>query len=164
MNTKLSKTFSTAFLFALVSPFTLAGNPGVDLSMRRAIYVTSSKSTIDLKNDKYVAAGGTITVKRSQAEGCEGNWCTFRLGIIAFKSAGPSTLSTYGQFTGQTVGSSGGTIFFANTEGTKQKVLPVKLAIGKNVVTFKIDPQNKVLETDERNNRMTVTIVVDGML
>jgi hypothetical protein len=163
MNTKLSKTFSTAFLFALVSPFTLAGNSGADLSMRPAIYVTSSKTTIDLKNDKYVAAGGTITLKKSQSVGCEENKCTFHLGIIAFKSGGPSTLSTYGLFKVPTVIYVGNTIFFANTESTKQQVLPVKLAIGKNTVIFTIDPDNKIVETNETNNSFTVTIVVDGM-
>jgi len=161
MTKNLSKAVFGAFVFALVSPFALAGGPRVDLTTRRAIYVTSSKSEIDLKNDKYVAAGGTITIGRSQGEGCQGNKCTFHLGIIAIKSGGSGTLSTYGQYTVQTLGTSGNTILFADSEATKQQVLPVKLAIGKNVVTFAIDPAKKIVETDETNNSITVTIVVE---
>ena len=160
MNTKLSGTIALASFVALLSPFTLARDSRVDLSTRRAIYVTSSKTAIDLKNDKYVAAGGTITVKKSQGEDCQANKCTFHLGIIAIKTGGPSTLNAYGQYTGA-FGISGNTIVFGNGETTKQQVLPVKLAVGKNVVTFTIDPQNKIVETDEKNNAMTVTIVVE---
>jgi hypothetical protein len=132
----------------------------VDLSTRRAVYVTSSKTAIDLRTDKYVAANGTITVNRRQAESCQGNKCTFNLGIIAIKSGGASTLSTYGQYTGQ-MGMVGNTIFFAANETTKQQVLPVSLAIGKNVLTFKIDPQNQIAETNETNNSFSVSIVVE---
>jgi len=70
-------------------------------------------------------------------------------------------LSTYGQYTVQTLGTTGNTIVFANSESTKQQVLPVKLAPGKNVVTFAIDPAKKIVETDESNNSITVTIVVE---
>ena len=161
MKTKLSGMLSLAFICATISPFALARDSRVDLSTRRAIYVTKSKTSIDLRNDKYVAANGTITLNRRQAESCEGNKCTFNLGIIAIKSGGPSTLNAYGQYTGQTFGSVGNTIVFADSEGTKQQVLPVSLAIGKNVVTFTIDPEKKIAETNEANNSMTVTIVVE---
>ena len=161
MKTNLSKTLFGALVCALLSPLALAGGPRVDLTTRRAIYVTRSKSEIDLKNDKYVAAGGTMTISKSQGEACQGNKCTFHLGIIAIKSGGSGTLSTYGQYTVQTLGTSGNTILFADSEATKQQVLPVKLAIGKNVVTFAIDPAKKIVETDETNNSITVTIVVE---
>ena len=161
MNTKLSKTFSVAFFFALVSPFSLAGNAGVDLGTHGGVYFTGNKSVIEVKNDKYVVAGGTITVKKSQAVGCQGNKCTFNLGIFSFRSGGPSTLRTYGQFTGRTVGIVGNTIVFDTGHNFKQHVLPVGLAIGKNTVTFTIDPQNQIVETDETNNSITVTIIVE---
>jgi CARDB protein len=159
MKTKLSKMLALAFLWALVSPCTLAGDSKVDLTTRRAIYVTSSNTAIDLKNDKYVAAGATINVNAHQGQNCQGTGCTFNLGIIAFKSGGSSTLSTYGQYTGS-FGIVGNTIIFGNTERTKQQVLPVKLSYGKNVITFTIDPQKKIVETDETNNTFTVTIVL----
>ena len=161
MNRKLSRTISAALFGALILPVALAGGSRVDLSTRRAIYVTHSTTAIDLKNDRYVAAGGTITINRSQASGCEGNKCTFHLGIIAIKSGGSGPVSTYGQYTVQALGLTGNTISFADTENTKEQVLPVKLAIGKNLVTFAIDPAKKIVETDETNNSMTVTIVVE---
>jgi hypothetical protein len=161
MKTNSSRTILGALVCALVSPLALAGGPRVDLTTRRAIYVTKSPSEIDLKNDKYVAAGGTITVGRSQGEGCQANKCTFHLGIIAIKSGDSGALSTYGQYTVQALGTTGNTIVFANSESTKQQVLPVKLAPGKNVVTFAIDPAKKIVETDESNNSITVTIVVE---
>ena len=161
MKTTFSKTLFGALVCALLSSLALAAGPRVDLTTRRAIYVTRSKTEIDLKNDKYVAAGGSITINRSQAEGCQGDKCTFHLGIIAIKSGGSGPLSTYGQYAVQTLGLSGNTILFANTENTKQQVLPVKLAVGKNVVTYAIDPAKKIEETDETNNNMTVTIIVE---
>jgi len=160
MHKKLSGLLSLAFVSALVSPFAFAGDPKTDLTMRRAIYVARNKAAIDLMNDKYVAAGETITLNRRQAESCQDNKCTFNLGIIAIKSGGAAALTTYGQYTGKN-GIAGNSIVFKDSETTKQLVLPVKLSIGKNVITFTIDPQNKIAESDETNNSMTVTLVVE---
>jgi hypothetical protein len=133
----------------------------VDLSLRRAIYLTSSKTVIDLKNDKYVAANNTIKVKKSDAASCQGDKCTFNLGVLAFRSDGRGTLSTYGQFTGKTIGIIGNTIIFNDSEKIKQHVLPVNLIVGVNTITFIMDPNKKTAETDENNNEVAVTIVVE---
>jgi hypothetical protein len=133
----------------------------VDLSLRRAIYLTSSKTAIDLKNDKYVAANNTIKVKKSDAVSCQGDKCIFNLGIIAFRSEGRGTLRTYGQFTGKTLGIVGNTIIFNDGEKTKQHVLPVTLVVGSNVITFTVDPNKQTAETDENNNSVDVRIVVE---
>lgn len=135
--------------------------PAVDLSLRQAIYLTASKTAIDLKNDKYVADHSTIRVKRSEAVNCQGDQCIFNLGIIAFRSDGSRALRTYGQFTGKSVGIVGNTIFFNDGEKTKQQVLPVTLIMGNNIVTFTIDPNKQTAETDENNNRVEVRIVVE---
>jgi hypothetical protein len=160
MKTKSSVILTLASVWALLSPLTPARDLRVDLSIRRAIYITKSKTSIDLKGDRYVDENRNITLNKRQAESCQGNNCTFNLGVIAIKSGGPSTLSTYGQYTGA-FGIVGNTITFAANESTKQQVLPVALAVGKNIVTFTIDPQKKIPETDEANNSVTVTIVVE---
>lgn len=136
-------------------------NAGVDLSMRRAIYIASSKTAIDLKNDKYVTPNSTIKVKKSDALICQGDKCTFNLGVIAFRSDGNGALSTYGQFSGNTIGIVGNTISFNAGEKTKQHVLPVPLKIGLNEITFTVDPNKKTAETDENNNEITVKIIVE---
>jgi hypothetical protein len=160
MKTKSSVILTLASVWALLSPLTPARDLRVDLSIRRAIYITKSKTSIDLKGDRYVDENRNITLNKRQAESCQGNNCTFNLGIIAIKSGGTSTLSTYGQYTGA-FGIVGNTITFSANESTKQQVLPVALAVGKNTVTFTIDPQKKIAETDEANNSVTVTIVVE---
>jgi hypothetical protein len=133
----------------------------LDLGLRRAVYLTGAKTTIDLKSDKYVGANSSIRVKKSDAIGCQGDKCTFNLGILAFRSDGRATLSTYGQFTGKNVGIVGNTITFTDGEKIKQQVLPVKLSVGRNELTFTIDPNKKTAESDENNNEITVTIVVE---
>jgi hypothetical protein len=154
------KTLCILILGMMISPLAHSRSGSVDLSTRRAIYIASSPSAIDLKSDKYVTDGRAITIRRTQAVKCEGDKCTFNLGIIAFRSTEAGTLSTYGQFTGKSLGIVGNTIAFTAGEKTKQHVLPVPLVVGKNEVTFTIDPQNKTAETDENNNTITVVITV----
>jgi hypothetical protein len=161
MKTKFFLAFGLTILCAMVSPLVLAEGERIDLSSRKAIYLSGNKSVIDLKNDKYVAAGSTIKVKRSDAVSCSGNKCTYGLGAIAFRNGTTNSLQTYGQFTGKTLGIVGNTIIFQNNETTKQQVLPVDLTVGTNAVTFTIDPQNKIAETNETNNSFTVTIIVE---
>ena len=161
MKTKYFVALCMTILCATVSPLVFAEGERIDLSSRQAVYLTGNKSVIDLKNDKYVAAGGTIKVKRSDAVNCSGDKCTYGLGAIAFRSGTKNALQTYGQFTGKTLGIVGNTVSFQNNETTKQQVLPVPLTVGTNAVTFSIDPQNKIAETNESNNSFTVTIIVE---
>ena len=161
MKIKYFVALCMTMLCAVPAPLVCAGSDNIDLSSRRAIYLTGKKSVIDLKNDKYVAAGGTIKVKRSDAVSCSGNKCTYGLGAIAFRNGTTTAMQTYGQFSGNTFGIVGNTISFQNNETTKQHILPVPLTVGTNVVTFTIDPKNKVAETNETNNSFAVTIVVE---
>jgi ABC-type amino acid transport substrate-binding protein len=161
MKTTLFKILCITLLCSSVSMPILAGGDSVDLSSRTAIYFTGRKTSIDLKSDKYVATGGAIRVKKSDALSCQGDKCTFNLGIIAFRSTATATLKTYGQFTGKTLGIVGNTIIFNEGEKTKQQVLPVNLVVGNNIVTFTIDPNKQTAETDENNNSFDVRIVVE---
>lgn len=149
----------TAVLAALISPITFGSGERVDLSMRRAIYVTGKKSVIDLKNDSYVAAGETKRFRKAQAASCAQDKCTFNLGIIATRTGG-GALSTYGLFSGK-FGLVGNGIVFSAGNISRQQVLPVELAVGSNTVKFEIDPYKKTAETDENNNSFTVTIIVE---
>ena len=161
MRTERFKTFCLVVIYLIVTIPAFAGGGGIDLSSRRAIYVTSKNTAIDLKNDKHVVPGGAIKLKKSDAVTCQGDKCTYNLGIIAFRSEASGALKTYGQFSGKTVGIVGNTIFFADGEKTKQHVLPVTLTVGSNIVTFTIDPNKQTAETDENNNSFDVRIVVE---
>ena len=133
-----------------------------DLSMRRALYFTGSKTDkIDPKNDKYVAENGSITISQSSATKCEDGGCYFNIGFIAFRKPSAGVLSTYGLIQAAS-GLVGNTVYFADSEAIKQGVFPVKLAIGSNKLTFQIDPYKKMAETDENNNSFSVTITVEG--
>ncbi len=161
MQTKYFVALSMTMLCVMVSPLAQANDDRIDLSSRRAIYLTGKKSAIDTKKDKYVAAGGSIKVNRSEAISCSGNKCTYGLGVIAFREGNLNDIHPYGQFSGKSFGIVGNTIIFKNGETTKQHILPVGLAVGANTVTFTIDPQNKVAETNETNNSFDVTIIVE---
>ena len=135
-----------------------------DLSMREALYFTGANgSTIDLKNDKYVAKGATFNLSAETAKSCDKNTCEFNIGFIGFRSGDiASTLSSYGLISVAGAGLVGNTIYFASSETTKQGVLPVKLKHGVNRVTFTIDPYKKTRETNESNNTFSATVIVTG--
>ena len=130
----------------------------VDLSMRVALYFTGAKTNkIDLKNDKYVARDGTMELNKSQATNCDGNTCQFNIGFIASRTGNTNgALSTYGLLQVENGGLVGNTIYFADKETIKQGVLPLKLKVGMNKVTFTIDPYKKTAESSEDNNSFSV--------
>lgn len=156
---KVIRVLCVSMLGALVLPLNVAGRDNVDLSARRAVYFASSPSAFKL-TDKRVDADGTITVKTGEGK-CDTKACTFNLGVIAFRSAGGGQLKVFGQFSGPTIPIVGNSIVFGLGANTKQHVLPIPLTIGKNVITFTIDPDNKVSETDEKNNSFSVTIILE---
>jgi hypothetical protein len=165
MKTKTGK-FICLSVVVLASLSVVCGAPAggvaeVDLGLRRAVYLTGAKTTIDLKSDKYVGANSSIRVKKSDAVNCQGDKCTFNLGVLAFRSDGRGALSTYGQFAGKNLGIVGNSIIFNESEKIKPQVLPVKLSVGRNALTFTIDPNKKTAESDENNNEIAVTIVVE---
>ncbi len=86
-----------------------------DLSMREALYFTGSNgSAIDLKNDKYVAKGGTLSVSGATAKSCAQNTCEFNVGFIGFRSGNmDAALSSYGLISVEGSGLVGNTVYFA---------------------------------------------------
>ena len=148
----------------LLAAGAFTANAQTDLSMREALYFTGANaSNIDLKKDKYVARGGTMQLKTSEASKCAGNNCDFNIGFIGFRTAGSSSpLSTYALLEVQNGGLVGNTVYFAAGETTKQGVLPLTLTPGINKVTFTMDPYKKTAETNERNNSFSVTFNVTG--
>lgn len=154
----------TAILLTAMSA--LAQQPQPDLSMRTALYFTGTKTDkIDLVKDKYVAAGATMELKKSEATSCDNDGCTFNIGFIATRSGYTrGELSTYGLFTVEGGGLVGNTIFFGYPDKFKQGVHALKLKFGLNKVTFEIDPYQKTAETDETNNSFTANfkVVSDG--
>ncbi len=134
----------------------------LDLSMRDALYFTGAKTDkIDLKNDKYAVKDGTMELKKSQATSCDGDTCDFNIGFIAFRSGNVNgELSSYGLLQVEKGGLVGNTVYFASGEKTKQGVLPLKLKMGMNKVTFTIDPYKKTAESNEDNNSFTVNFRV----
>jgi hypothetical protein len=151
------------FAISLLSTASAFGQAATtDLSMRRALYFTGGKpDKIDTKTDRYVAENGTMNLTQSDATKCEAGGCYFNVGFIAFRQPSRGTLSTYALIQAA-AGLVGNTVYFADKEGTKQGVLPVKLHVGSNKVTFQIDPYKKTPESDENNNTFSVTIVVEG--
>jgi hypothetical protein len=152
----------TALTVLFIGALSFHAQTSTDLSMRTALYFTGAKTDkIDLKNDKYVAAGGTMELQKGQATGCNGNTCEFNVGFIAFRNgATTAELSTYGLLQIEKGGLAGNTVYFAAAEKIKQGVFPLKLKIGMNKVTFTIDPYKKTAESDENNNSFSVNIRV----
>ncbi len=162
MKHKLTLLFTASIAFLMFSAS--AASAQTDLTMRGALYFTGSKTTqIDLKNDRFVASGGTMELKASDGANCSNGWCEFNIGFIGFRSGNTTAaLSSYGLLQVANGGLVGNTVYFAPAENVKQAVLPLKLKTGANRVTFTIDPYKKTAETNERNNSFSVTFNVAG--
>ena len=135
-----------------------------DLSMREALYFTGANSeSINLAKDVYVAKGATLNISTALAKSCDKTTCEFNIGFIGFRSPkADSVLSTYALISTDGGGMTGNTVVFAATETTKQGVFPVKLKMGRNRLTFTIDPYKKIRESNEANNTFTVNVIVNG--
>ncbi|MEJ7862521.1 MAG: hypothetical protein WKF90_12900 [Pyrinomonadaceae bacterium] len=133
----------------------------LDLSVRTALYFTGAKAD---SWDKYVVKDGTMELKTSQATSCDGTYCEFNIGFISWaERAGENgKVSTYGLFIVDKVSMVGNELNFADKEVVKKGILPVKLKLGMNKVTFTIDPYEKTDETDENNNSFSVNFKVNA--
>jgi hypothetical protein len=159
-----SKASVVLGLFALIFfsvPSAYGQQP--DFSLRRALYFTGKKADkIDLKNDRYVAAGGTITLKKSEANFCGALGCSFNAGLVAFRNPAQGFAIVYVEMKREDGGIYGNSIHFDDKESTTQLVVPLDLPPGsKTKVACLIDPENKTAETNENNNSFYVWIVVE---
>ena len=160
MKPKLLDSLSLLTVVLLFAAF--AYGQKTDLSMRRALYFTGTKTEkIDLKNDKYVAEGSTITVDKSEATFCDYEACSFHVGIIVFRKPAAGALTVFAELQREDLSVFGNSFLFADKEATHQLILDVKLKPGsKTKVTFLIDPNHQVPESDENNNSFSVWIKV----
>jgi hypothetical protein len=177
MKNKFYIAATTTILILICAIFTGAQN--VDLSVRQAVFFTGTNTAsvnpaeqanqysspvyhpgIPHKNPDI------LKINTGQAISCEKNssTCTYNLGVLVWrdmsKAASKEPLKTYGQFTkpdGSIVGNTIQFTYDGNSKlETKEVIFPVKLALGKQQVTFTIDPENKIAEVDEKNNSVTV--------
>jgi hypothetical protein len=158
---KIANLFTFAFTMLVTS---LSLNAQTDLSMREALYFTGpNASSISLAKDAYVAKGSTLNLSADVAKSCDKNTCEFNVGFIGFRSGNTTgVLSSYGLISVENGGLAGNTIYFAASETTKQVVVPVKLRLGTNKLTFAIDPYKKTRETNENNNTFAVNVIVSS--
>ena len=133
----------------------------MDLTTKPGIYLTGSKLSIDESKDKWVAKGATVHVFSHEASSFTNGYYVFNIGIIATRSGVISSYAqTYGLFSSQG-GSVGREMKFGPGRGWSRLVLPVNLKSGANRVTFAIDPYQKTIESDEKNNTFWINVVVN---
>jgi hypothetical protein len=117
-----------------------------------------------------VGPGKVLSLTQNVATKCEPDGgCYFNLGVVVWRTLnGNETtdgeLSTYGYFSLPDFSGTGNTIIFHDGEGVVQFIVPVKLKLGDNKVTFTVDPYKKTPEANEGNNAVTVTIRVLHMM
>lgn len=150
-----------AGLLVMVFAGAVTAQAQTDLNTRKALYFTGAKTNaIDLKNDVYVANGATLNLSAELRVSCKQNECVFYVGIIATRT-GTGVLSTDVEIQ---VAKSGEkftkTVEFAANEKSKHVILPVKLNLGKNQLSVRIDPNKTTAETDETNNSFSGTVMV----
>jgi hypothetical protein len=132
-----------------------------DFSLRPALYANGAESKRLNALAKYVTAGKTLTLKKSEAVSCEGDTCSFNLAFFVNRNGNQGELSTYASIRGKTVGIVGNTVTFASGSTVKDMVFLTKLKVGENKLTVEVDPYKKLAETNEQNNSFAVTIIVE---
>lgn len=157
---KTSRLF--IFAFSILATF-VSVNAQTDLSMREALYFTGANaSSINLAKDVYVAKGSTLNLSAELAKKCDKNVCEFNIGFIGTRTGNNAgELSSYGLISVEGGGLTGHNVAFAGSEAIKQVVVPVKLKLGMNKLTFSIDPYKKVPESNETNNSFSVSVIVN---
>jgi hypothetical protein len=133
---------------------------GVDLRLRQDILFTGQKTTFS-SSDRVTQAGGTLTLNKREAVKCDGKYCTFNLGVVVYRDSSDGVLSTYALIRSEQGGIGGNTVIFQAGEQRKGVIYPVALAIGKNKVIAEVDPYKKAAETNETNNTVAITIIVE---
>lgn len=132
-----------------------------DFSLRAALYNNGAQTQSVNTAAKYVTPGKSLTLKKSEAVGCEGDSSSFNLAFFVFRNSDQVELSTYAAIKGKTVGFIGNTVTFAKGSTVQDMVLLTKLKVGENKLTVEVDPDKKLLETNEGNNSFSVTIIVE---
>jgi len=143
-----------------------SGGPGdkpattVDLMMRPALYFNGKSSMKVETASKYATPDKAMTLQKSEALECAGDYCTFNLGFFVQRSGGEGTLTSFAQVGGPGLASVGNSFLFDAGARSRDFVVPVRLKVGENKVRVSVDPYDKTPETNEGNNSFTVTVTV----
>ncbi|MGI8638887.1 MAG: hypothetical protein ACR2MG_02920 [Pyrinomonadaceae bacterium] len=166
-----NKFYVLVSVFVLASAVSAQGKPDLSIGPFQTgagLYFTGTQTkTFDISNKKkFVAQGGTLQLSKSEATICEGDTCVFNIGFVVQRYGGNENLelSTYGLFQVGKGGLVGNTITFPKVSNLRTGILPLKLMVGTNKVTFTIDPYQKTPESNENNNSLSVTINVTPTL
>ena len=144
-----------------------SGGPGdkpaanVDLLMRQALYFNGAPAAKVNTASKYATPDKPMTLKKSEALSCAGDFCTFNLGFFVQRSSAEGALTSFAQVGGPGLDSVGNSFSFAAGSRSRDFVVPVKLKAGQNRLRVDVDPSDKTPETNEANNSFTVTINVE---
>jgi hypothetical protein len=159
-----------------------SGAAAQDLSARKSIFFTGTDTKSNYAAEvaaqySSVPAPGVfrktpdvLTIKTSQAIKCAADGtCEFNLGVTAWRVPAAGTakdpLTATGRFTTDGGANVSGPVNFKYSGNSDLEtfdfIMPVKMKVGKNQVTFAIDPENKVTENDESNNRFSVIFNVE---
>ncbi|MEJ7862520.1 MAG: hypothetical protein WKF90_12895 [Pyrinomonadaceae bacterium] len=129
----------------------------IDLSVSAALFIVGERRTaIDFKTDKCLSDGEIKWISAS------GYLYQYNVGFVVSRSGDTSgELSADGLFS-TTSGSPPvhGKLYFAAGEQTAQIVYPLELKVGINKVTFTIDADKKLAESNEKNNSFSATFKV----
>lgn len=132
----------------------------IDLSVPAALFIVGAKRTrIDFETDKCLSSGETKWISGSGIVSATGNLYRYNIGFVVSKSGDASgELSADGLFSmandSTPVRSK---IYFAAGEQTTEIIYPLKLKFGLNKVTFTIDADKKLAESNEKNNHFSAT-------
>jgi hypothetical protein len=136
----------------------------IDLSVSAALFIVGMKRTaIDFETDNCLSDG---EIKWISASGFTGDLYRYNVGFVVSRSGDTSgELSADGLFS-TTKGSPPvhGKLYFAAGEQTAQIVYPLKLKYGLNEVTFTIDADKKLAESNEKNNSFSATFKVSSFM
>lgn len=140
-------------------PISGANTSSIDLSLRQAIYIDTFQE--DKVNAKTTMAtpGKSATVFRGDNVDCDVNACGFKIGFYVFRTGGDGTLTTNVKISNGN-SSKNLTVTFEAGKKIAEAVVHLPIYNGNNQVAVEVDPQNGLSETNEKNNRFEVTVVL----
>ena len=131
----------------------------VDLSFRPALYIDTFQQEKVNPKTKYGTPSTPVTVFRGDNVNCDAGACGFQVGFYVFRSSEAGKLTTSVKITN---GSSSKveSVTFEPGKKVAEAVVHLPIYNGENKVAVEVDPQNELSESNEKNNRFVVTVIL----
>lgn len=133
---------------------------GIDLKFRPAVYFTARGAG---NTEKMGSPSVDLHIKNSElGDPSSGGGYVVVLKVFVMRTNSAGTTVAKVRSTNKTNGDvNSGSVVLSDGQGSNTFTIAVQVGFGENKITFELDADNKVIELDENNNKLDVTVIVD---